>query len=75
MLPNGNVEFDVAYDQNTPNVSYIEEVTQTQSPELIWKMNITGQLAYRGLRVPSLYPDQVWPSNAGQNVRSSTRNR
>lgn len=74
VLPNGNVEFDVAYDQNTPNVSYIEEVTQAQSPELIWRMNITGQLAYRGLRIPSLYPGQVWPANANQNVRSSTRN-
>ncbi|HUN61513.1 MAG TPA: aryl-sulfate sulfotransferase [Candidatus Sulfotelmatobacter sp.] len=69
VLPSGNVEFDVAYDQNTPNVSYIEEVTQTQAPELIWRMNITGQLAYRGLRVPSLYPGQVWPANPTQNVR------
>jgi arylsulfate sulfotransferase len=69
ILPNGNVEFDVAFDQNTPNVSYIEEVTQTQAPELIWRMNITGQLAYRGIRTPSLYPGQVWPAYAQQNLR------
>ena len=69
ILPNGNAEFDVAFDQNTPNVSYIEEVTQTQAPELIWKMNITGQLAYRGIRTPSLYPGQVWPAYAQQNQR------
>lgn len=71
ILPNGNVEFDVAYDVNTPNVSYIEEVTQTSTPELIWRMNITGQLAYRGIRTPSLYPGQVWPAYAQQNVRKA----
>ncbi len=69
ILPNGNVEYDVALDVNTPNVSYIEEVTQTETPELIWRMNVQGQLAYRGFRIPSLYPDQVWPAYAQQNVR------
>jgi arylsulfate sulfotransferase len=62
ILPGGNVEFDVAYDVTNPNVSSIEEVTQTQSPELIWRMNIQGLLAYRGFRIPSLYPGQVWPA-------------
>jgi arylsulfate sulfotransferase len=70
VLPNGNVEFDVAMDVNTPNVSYIEEVTQTQSPDLIWRMNVQNQLAYRGIRIPSLYPGQVWPANAQQNLRT-----
>ncbi len=70
VLPNGNVEFDVAYDVNTPNLSYIEEVTQTQTPELIWKMNVQNNLAYRAMRIPSLYPGQVWPAYAQQNVRS-----
>jgi len=69
VLPNGNVEFDVAYDIYTPNVSYIEEVTKTQSPELVWKMNVQGQLAYRGFRIPSLYPGQVWTTYAQQNMR------
>ena len=62
ILPSGNVEFDVAYDVNNPNVSSIEEVTQTQSPELVWRMKVQGLLAYRGIRIPSLYPDQVWPA-------------
>lgn len=67
--PNGNVEFDVADDINstTANLSYIEEVTQTQTPELVWRMNIVGQLAYRGFRIPSLYPGQVWPAYTQQN--------
>ena len=71
ILPNGNVEFDVAYDVFTPNVSYIEEVTKAQPPELVWKMNIQGQLAYRGFRIPSLYPGQVWTAYAQQNIRKA----
>jgi arylsulfate sulfotransferase len=71
ILPSGNIEFDVAFNVNTPNVSSIEEVTQTQTPELIWEMTITGQIAYRGIRTPSLYPGQVWPANMQQNLRQS----
>lgn len=62
VLPSGKFEFDVAFDVNTPNVSYIEEVTPTQ--DLVWKMDIQDQLAYRGFRIPSLYPDQVWTASA-----------
>jgi arylsulfate sulfotransferase len=65
VLPNGNYEFDIAFDVNTPGFSHIEEVTAAQ--ELVWKMDIAGQLAYRGIRIPSLYPGQVWPAAA--NVR------
>jgi arylsulfate sulfotransferase len=31
-LSNGNVEYDVAFDVNTPNQSFIQEVTQEQPP-------------------------------------------
>lgn len=65
LLPNGDMEVDIAFDQTvTPGYSDIEEVTQTQTPELVWEMQIYNQLAYRGMRIPSLYPDQVWPANA-----------
>lgn len=70
VLPNGDVEFDVAADVNSQGISYIEEVTQTQPPVLIWRMNVQGQLAYRGFRIPSLYPGQVWPANALQVVHT-----
>jgi arylsulfate sulfotransferase len=60
LLPNGNVEFDVAFDQHTLGISYIQEVTQEQNPQLLWQMNIAGQLAYRGFRIPSLYPGVQW---------------
>jgi hypothetical protein len=61
-LLNGDVEFDIADNLNSPNFSYIEEVTQSQ--DLVWKMDIEGQLAYRGFRIPSLYPGQVWQASA-----------
>ena len=61
LLANGHLEFDVADDLHTPGLSYIQEVTQEQSPALVWQMNITGQqLAYRGFRIPSLYPGVQW---------------
>jgi len=63
-LANGDLEYDVAYDINKPNVSYIQEVTTEQNPQLVWQMNITGQLAYRGFRITSLYPGVEWTQAA-----------
>jgi arylsulfate sulfotransferase len=64
LLSNGDLEYDVAYDINTPGKSYIQEVTQGASPELIWQMNIFGELAYRGFRITSLYPGVEWTQDA-----------
>jgi hypothetical protein len=72
VLPNANVELDIAADVNAPNDSYIEEVTQTQAPELVWRMDIQGQLAYRGFRIPSLYPGVEWPQSAIATANAST---
>jgi arylsulfate sulfotransferase len=70
LLPNGDMEVDIAYDQTvTPGISDIEEVTQTQTPELVWEMQVHSQLAYRGFRIPSLYPGQVWPATMQSNPR------
>jgi arylsulfate sulfotransferase len=63
-LPNGNIEFDVAYNELTPGLSYVQEVTETQAPQLIWQMNIRGPLAYRAFRIPSLYPGVQWSQAA-----------
>ncbi|MGA9886420.1 MAG: hypothetical protein WBQ31_02885, partial [Candidatus Acidiferrales bacterium] len=49
---------------NTPGASFIQEVTQDQSPQVVWEMNIFGQLAYRGFRMPSLYPGISWTQAA-----------
>jgi arylsulfate sulfotransferase len=63
-LSNGDLEYDVANDLNTPGVSHIQEVTPEQHPQLVWQMNVTGQLAYRGFRIPSLYPGVEWTQSA-----------
>jgi arylsulfate sulfotransferase len=64
-LANGNVEFDL----NAPSVppgpsvaSEVQEVTQTSTPEVVWKMDISPipNYAYRAYRVPSLYPGVTW---------------
>jgi hypothetical protein len=70
LLPNGDMEVDIAFDQTvTPGYSDIEEFTQTQTPELVWEMQIQSQLAYRGIRIPSLYPGQTWPAAAQSGPR------
>jgi arylsulfate sulfotransferase len=66
LLANGDTEFDVAYDVYTPGFSHIEEVTPAQ--QLVWKMDVANQLAYRGFRIPSLYPGQVWAAADEQNA-------
>ncbi len=63
-LENGDIEFDV----NSPLVppgpniaSEVQEVTQTSTPQLVWKMDIQLPTnAYRAYRVPSLYPGVSW---------------
>jgi arylsulfate sulfotransferase len=65
ILPNGNAEVDIADDQTVnPGFSDLQEVTQTQPPELVFELQIAGQLAYRGFRIPSLYPGVTWAANA-----------
>ena len=64
ILPNGNIEYDVALDALNPNQSYIQEVTREQTPQVVWQMNVAGQLTYRGFRIPSLYPEVVWTQSA-----------
>jgi arylsulfate sulfotransferase len=60
VLKNGNVEYDEA-GVPLPNVGgTIFEVTQTSPPQTVWKMQIAGQDAYRGMRIPSLYPGVQW---------------
>jgi hypothetical protein len=58
-LSNGDVEFDSSQPFNAI-ASQIMEVTPTSVPQTVWQMNITGEWAYRGKRIPSLYPGVTW---------------
>lgn len=52
------VEFDVP-NPFPNNASIVEEVDRaTLAPA--WRLDITGQLAYRAYRIPSLYPGVQW---------------
>jgi arylsulfate sulfotransferase len=64
-LANGNVEFDLNAPLNPPSpqvASEVQEVTQTSTPQVVWKMDISPAAAnaYRAYRVPSLYPGVSW---------------
>ena len=59
LLSNGDMEFDSS-DPFGTNSSQITEATQTDSPQVVWQMNLTGANAYRGYRIPSLYPGVSW---------------
>ena len=57
-LTNGNYEYDLCAIGND---SYIFEVTPDNSnPQTVWQMHVAGSNAYRGLRIPSLYPGVQW---------------
>ena len=59
-LSNGDVEFDNSDPWGAVS-SQILEVTQAPgNPQVVWQMNITGEWAYRGSRIPSLYPGVTW---------------
>lgn len=61
-LGNGNVEFDMNAPATPVTLaSEVQEVTQTPSPEIVWKMDVPAQFnMYRAYRVPSLYPGVAW---------------
>lgn len=59
VLKNGHVEFCEA--AGGPGATgWIYEVTQDSSAQTVWQMQVTGRYAYRGQRLPSLYPGIQW---------------
>ena len=62
-MANGTLEFDMTTPAPPPEtgvLAEIQEVTQSPIPQIVWKMDIGLMNAYRGYRVPSLYPDVTW---------------
>jgi arylsulfate sulfotransferase len=62
VLSNNDVEFDLGVlPPGTPPFSArVMEVTQDTNPQTVWQLDLTGQVAYRALRIPSLYPGVEW---------------
>ena len=61
VLTNGNIEYDECNNGSLAGFNgTILEVTQSSSPQTVWKMVITGQNSYRGMRMGSLYPGVQW---------------
>jgi hypothetical protein len=56
-LPNGDVEYDLC---GVGTGSDIFEVTQESAPQTVWTMHTNNTHAYRGFRIPSLYPGVEW---------------
>jgi hypothetical protein len=61
LLANGNFEYDECSDGNRPGENGSAfEITPSSTPQVIWKMEDTGQYVYRATRVGSLYPGVQW---------------
>lgn len=58
LLKNGDIEYDLAGTSTTD--SDIFEVTPTATPQTVWHLHSSGSQAYRGYRLPSLYPGVQW---------------
>jgi arylsulfate sulfotransferase len=57
-MANGDVEYDLC--GLTPQSSQIFEVTHGANPQTVWNLQLNGNFAYRGYRLPSLYPGVQW---------------
>ena len=60
LLANGNIAFAESATTTPANNAAILEVTNTTPPQTVWQMQIAGQYAYRGRRLPSFYPGVQW---------------
>ena len=57
-VANGDVEYDLCGLPN--NSSQIFEVTDSANPQTVWNLKLASNYAYRGYRLPSLYPGVQW---------------
>ncbi|MFQ5683621.1 MAG: aryl-sulfate sulfotransferase [Candidatus Binatia bacterium] len=59
VFENGNVLYNVGAVGGGFN-AIIREVTQEEIPGTVWQLDLSGQRAYRSVRLPSLYPGVQW---------------
>jgi arylsulfate sulfotransferase len=59
VLKNGNVEYCES-STGPGTAGDIYEVQQNNTAQTVWHMHVTGQNAYRGQRIPSMYPGVQW---------------
>ena len=59
VLNNGDIEFCESAEP-TALAGDVYELTKAGSAQTVWHMKITGQYAYRGQRMPSMYPGVQW---------------
>jgi len=57
-LANGNLEYDLC--GLVPEQSQVFEVTTQSNPQTVWNLTLNSNAAYRGYRLPSLYPGVQW---------------
>jgi arylsulfate sulfotransferase len=58
-LSNGDIEADFCAAPGAVPGSQIDEVT-ADGQKVVWRLNLSGEYAYRGYRIPSLYPGVTW---------------
>lgn len=57
---NRHIEFTSSDPFNTLSAQIREVTDDPANPQMVWQMDITGAWAYRGNRMPSLYPGVTW---------------
>lgn len=60
LLKNGNLEYCESAGLPGPVTGHIYEVTNNSSATTVWEMVVNGAYAYRGQRIPSMYPGVQW---------------
>jgi len=59
-LQNSNIEFDMSAPFPQVAASRVIEITQSDSPQIVWQLDIQHGHAYRAYRIPSLYLGVTW---------------
>lgn len=59
VLENGDVDYDMTTPFGSDSDSIILEVSQNPE-QVVWQLDLDGENAYRGYRIPSLYPGVTW---------------